>query len=115
MEENTERLLRELANKIGTTGEHLWEVLIKQAPISALSDLIMAVLWITIIMWTAKFLHNKSNKWDTVIISVLWSIWGLLAIIIAMLFGFIIKNIIEALINPEYWALQQILDIIKIN
>lgn len=35
MNEQTEKLLREIAAKIGTTGEHLWGVLIQQAYIRA--------------------------------------------------------------------------------
>ena len=35
MNEATAKLIEELAAKLGTTAEHLWGVLVRQAPISA--------------------------------------------------------------------------------
>lgn len=47
MNEETSKLIRELADKLGTTAEHLWSVLVKQAPISSATDCVgLIVLWI---------------------------------------------------------------------
>ena len=43
MNDQTVQLLRELAEKFGTTTEHLWGVLIKQAYISGVGDLITSI------------------------------------------------------------------------
>lgn len=45
MNEGTERLLTQLAEKLGTTTEYLWAVLLKQAPIDAIGQLVSIVLF----------------------------------------------------------------------
>ncbi len=44
MDEQIEKLLRELAEKLGTTAEHLWGVLMRQAPISGVIGILVFVL-----------------------------------------------------------------------
>lgn len=44
MNEQTVKLVEQLAQKLGTTTEYLWNVLIKQAPISAAIDMIYCLL-----------------------------------------------------------------------
>lgn len=50
MDERTEKLLRELADKFGTTVDHLWSVLVHQAPINATVDCV-AVLSLCGLSW----------------------------------------------------------------
>lgn len=40
MNDNTRQLLEQLAVKLGTTVEHLWGVLIRQAPVSGLISIL---------------------------------------------------------------------------
>ena len=46
MNENTARLLDNLATKLGTTSEYLWSVLLKQAPISGWIAVVEIVIFV---------------------------------------------------------------------
>lgn len=115
-------LLEQLAEKLGTTTEYLWGVLITQAKVSAIIDLMYIVLVsiIGVIIWKVhKHLMKKDADGDTkyydleelaivpmVIVSI---IWGVLFVVCFFSLG----NIISGFVNPDYWALEQVLDIVK--
>ena len=44
MDEKFQKLIEALAAKLGTTAEHLWGVLVRQAPISGAVDLVLCVM-----------------------------------------------------------------------
>lgn len=102
-----------LATKLGTTSEYLWGILLKQAPLSAATNLIQYVfIVVSCIFWIKKvkiFVNKISTKeWEEC--NWLWIV--IVTVILAMfimdaLFSFPIT--FYALINPEYWALDQIL------
>lgn len=109
MEKELIHVLDNLANKLETTTEHLWGILIKQAPISAASDLIAALFFAVFIVVTFIFTKYKTEdgSWD----AEAWLIW-FVASFISMIF--ISIGVYEAMIgfvNPEYWALKKILGI----
>ncbi len=115
-------LLEQLAEKLGTTTEYLWGVLITQAKVSAIIDLIYIVLVsiIGVIIYKVhKHLMKENENGDTryyiledsavipmFIVSIVWSVLFIVCF-------FSLGNIISGLINPEYWALEQVLDIVK--
>lgn len=109
--------LETLAAKLGTTSEYLWNVLLKQASISAITDFIQCTLVILVcVFWIkkVKVVVPKILKgglddiyWiGIVIISILLAIFVITAF-------FCFPNIINGLINPEYWALDRLLS--KLN
>jgi len=109
-------LLQQLADQLGTTATHLWEILLRQAPISATIYLIQYGLVIVgCLAWlkVTKIMHGKIQKnWDEfhyVWIGIVW-----LLLIVFLIAGFIcLKDGLIGFINPEYWALREILDVIK--
>jgi len=115
--EETNKLLETLANKLNTTVEYLWDVLIKQAPINATTNLIF-VIFTFICMYVFYRVHVSLMKKDmytddrgfenliTVIPMVLIGIFLLIMFIVSLC---MIGNIINGFFNPEYWALQHIL------
>ena len=116
MEELT-GVLEQLAIKLGTTTEYLWNVLISQARISAITDLIYIILIsiIGIIIYKVHKKLMKEEKYDyyeepliavMVIISLVWAI-------LFIAFFFSIGNIINGFLNPEYWALKEVLSVVK--
>ncbi len=113
MQPSTEKLIRELAEKLGTTAEHLWGVLIKQAPISGTCNAIFFGLCIFFIIWIGRFLVRKTTgerpAWDDECAAVAWFCWGLLTAMIVCVFWIELPRILSAFFNPEYWALKQIL------
>lgn len=119
MNDKTSELLQQLATKLGTTIEHLWAVLIRQAYISAITDLIQDAIIISVVIvayrLTVKWLSSKGDtSWDdwlddripTLIVAVAG--WGILGIFLVALF-LCFPETLTKFINPEYWALQQVL------
>jgi len=110
MKEVTE-LLAQLAAKLGTTVEYLWKVLVKQAPIEGVVILIQygilgicVYLWIKLLRWAMKEADNTET-----LSFVAPTILGIpLAVFLGIAF-FSLSNTAAAFLNPEYWALQQIL------
>jgi len=45
MNEDTIKLIRDLAEKFGTTSEHLWAVMVRQALISSIGEVVSLALW----------------------------------------------------------------------
>ena len=120
MNEATVKLIEELAAKLGTTAEHLWGVLIKQAPISSICDILALFIFGMGLFLAGKFINKKTSPdengdrdWDGDGIGVAWLIFSIVTLVyisIALL-GF--GDIMAGFINPEYWALQKILYSIK--
>jgi hypothetical protein len=110
-------LLEGLALSLGTTVEHLWAVLLRQAPISAVTDLIQygLIVWVAV-FWTkiTKTIVKKVNDRDLDDINYAWvgGGWLFIAIFVTAAF-FSFPMSITKVINPEYWATMEILDSIN--
>lgn len=111
MNEQTVKLIQELSDKLGTTAEHLWGVMVRQAPISGVIGLLIDVAAILLLMIGWKKLSKINfDKWDddfgkgalyaALIVATLVSIIGIASSL---------PTEISGIINPEYWALKQIL------
>ena len=117
--EQLEPMLRELAAQLGTTVEYLWGVMITQAHVYVLSYIVYLVLFFLVFFITYKLIKNLANEADDdlecmqipqfILIVVLC--FGLVAGTIGLTIEF--SNFLTALLNPEYWALQQILEYIR--
>jgi len=111
------KLLEQLAEKLGTTSEYLWDILIQQAPISAtitLCQLLMfglfIVVWIKYLKWGIK--NDELDEFS--IHTFILFIGGLVLII--FIFASIfegIPDLINGYFNPEFWAFDYILGKIK--
>ena len=108
--------LTTLANKMGTTAEYLWKVLVKQAPLEAVKEgiglLIMLVvggaLYLVHKMLLKKEVYDVDISYGIIMMFVAF-IWGLATVV------FICSTITACInaLNPEYWALKQILEQLK--
>jgi len=114
--------LRELAAKLGTTSEYLWQVLIRQAPISGTVNLLVCIAWAYIAVWGFRLVSAKtklppktkdephpSSEWDDEGRVAAWILWGIYTLVGTIIAGCSLEYIVGALINPEYWALTQVL------
>ena len=111
MREITE-LLEKLAEKLGTTVENLWPVLIKQAPISGAVDLMLLVALVVTSVITYR-IAQKCDDADEDVAVFAWILTGIIFFITAAFVLFGLKGIITALFHPEYWALSEILRQLK--
>jgi len=115
MNEAMQKMIEELASKLGTTAEHLWEVLCKQAPINSLCLMLASVAGFVGLLWAFRFVTRKTKEpedshaeWEDDGAALAWIIWGITAIGLMVLFVGSIPTIVTGFINPEYWALKQV-------
>jgi hypothetical protein len=125
MNDNTTKLLRDLAQKMGTTTEYLWGVLIRQARIDAIIKLteLIIVLIIGVVLLLLFFRFNKKNPDDSGSLSNWFekseplSVVFVICCIIWLLFFFVslstINDIFYGFLNPEYVALKNVMDFIS--
>ena len=113
-------LLEKLADKLGVTSAHLWEVLIKQAKISAITDLVWFMFYIPFFIIGTWVVIKKWDKWygacsyeAQVPFVIFISTLALVAVILLIVTICGIPNIISGFFNPEYWALDKIIYSIK--
>jgi len=119
MSEQMEVFLIELSEKLGTTVTHLWSVLVQQAFIEGIVRLMVVVILITVSIVTFIFLYKKTTvnpnnepKYPECEDDDTYVPWGVWIVCNIFLFTIVFVNLhiaITALINPEYWALKQIL------
>lgn len=121
MNDNTTKLIEQLAQKLGTTAEYLWSVLLKQAFVSAITDLMYLILVLLGgygLFKLHKFLSKVEDNGDCIyedagftvaVMIVATVIWAILFIVCFFSLG----NIINGFFNPEYWALNEVLDTLK--
>lgn len=122
MNDKTLELLTRLADKFGTTVDHLWAVLVKQAIISAATDAIIAATLIALWIWAFRFVLNKTTtppetpadeypraEWREEGALLGWTV-VFFAIVPVLVQAFRATTALTtALLNPEYWALKQLL------
>ena len=105
-----------LAAKLGVAAEHVYGVLIKQAMINGATKivagsllLIIAIVASVIIMRTIK--RSDTDYWDEE-----WAAVVVAAIVLVVaplvVSYFVMASGITAVINPEYYAIKEILDTI---
>ena len=122
MDEKTLHALTTLAQKLGTTAEYLWGVLLRQAPITGVVDLLIAVAWVIAVSLWFRFVMRKTNasnktesnqnpraEWRDEAAGFAWFSAIIFAVIASLAVTFSLPSIVSALLNHEYWALRQIL------
>lgn len=115
MDEQTQKLIQQLADKLGTTAEHLWAVLVKQAPIFAVTELVSDIAICGALIWLTRFMYGKYKKvkeFDEDL-SHIWfasTVVCLISAIVCVVWSCTSLDMVSAgLFNPEYYALKQII------
>ena len=115
MNEATAKLIEELAAKLGTTAEHLWGVLVRQAPISATVNAALTLAWVVALVcgWRFAVRSMKLANKDSIEVVVVRA-----GVIVALIFASIATAVaitigsvgcVSAFANPEFWALEQVM------
>ena len=124
MNEQTLKLIEGLAQKLGTTSEYLWGILIKQALVDSVIRIgyILFLICCGLVLWKVhkKLLEKPAgDSYDTyyeqgnhtpALIMVIMGIVWLICSVVALSF---ICKIFTGFYNPEYFALDKILSSIK--
>lgn len=114
MDDKTTAMIEKLSEKLGTTAEHLWGVLLHQAPISGAVDLAIIGLIILSAVRLVRFVKGKTTNPDAEFQNNEGAIlaWIGTYIYLIIIFALVIgsaQDIVAAFLNPEYWALSHIL------
>ena len=114
MNEQTIQALNALAAKLSTTAEYLWGVLVKQAPIEGALDLAVMAAWAIALICLARYVYKNTAgedpHWtDDVVRTFAWAGVGLAVLLVTIICGSNFTSAVSAIINPEYWALKQLL------
>ena len=116
MDEKTETLIRALAEKLGTTAEHLWMALVKQAPITAAVDLLVLIGWAAACFWVVKKVAQKTKEpsdgyaeWRGEGAFFAWAGAAMLCGLTLLIGGASLSGIVAGFVNPEYWALKEVM------
>lgn len=114
MNDRTTQLLQQLAEKLGTTTQYIWTVLVNHARISAVFSIIECFICLSVIIFTG-FMYKKYKSVGTANEIFITAAILLTIISIVALFGIVlsVRNIINALLDPKYWALEHIIDLIR--
>ena len=104
--------LQPLADKLGTTAQYVWGLQVKQAYVDgfvALGGLMFGIfLCVLSVVITRGLVKYKScDLDDAVIIGFLFFVVGLAFILIKF------STILNCFVNPEYYALQQMIKLVK--
>ena len=121
MNDNTTKLIEQLAQKLGTTSQYLWNVLLKQAPIDATITLVQTLV-ILIFGYILFKLHKRLSKEKDYNgyketgyahyeeLAAFPMIIAAIAFTILIIFCFCcFSDIVNGYFNPEYWALNKVL------
>jgi hypothetical protein len=121
MDQKTLEALQALAAKLGTTAEYLWIVMVRQARLLIIADLaVIACLVFALVLifrqmrqLRARFTEMTLRNQDPTIEYL--AAFGLWILIVACggIVIFMIPDLMTKIFNPEYWALQQILETVK--
>lgn len=110
MNEQTEKLIRDLSEKLGTSAELLWGALLKQAPITAAMDTIIILLLAAVLVWSYRLIKRKRVDWelDDDLECFIWMGWAALVLLDFVMIACNLTSIVAGFFNPEYWALKQL-------
>ena len=122
MDDKTLSALTALAQNLGTTAEYLWGVLLKQAPITGAIDLAVMAAWVAALVWWFRFVQRKTTEptataedkypraqWSEEGAGIAWVSVAVFGAVTALCIGTSLSSTAAAFLNPEYWALKQIL------
>lgn len=104
-----------LAAKLGVAAEHVYGVLVKQAVVEGATKLgvafIFALVAVVISIIIVRVLKRTDNKVTNEIFDGI--VWGIIIGVVLLVLSIIIASSgIKAVLNPEYYAIKEILDTI---
>lgn len=108
-----------LAAKLGVAVEYLWEVLISQASVEVLETILLCVfttIFVALYQWGLRVYIKMWDDTDVntfTFLSIMSVIGGILVVIFSATAISGLLQLPTLLMNPEYWALEQMRDLVK--
>jgi len=110
MEEFTQ-FLEKMANVLGVTIDKVWEILLKQAFISGMLDIVIYSCLVLSCTYVYRFIKAKAgtfNMHEAENVS-MWTLFLIWSVIVGCIILLNINSTVAALFNPEYWALNKLI------
>jgi len=109
-------ILQQLADKLGVASEVLWQALLKQAAINAYYRIFVVALTLPLIVIGVRMffkynaMRNAATTWTDREYAENYMLGGIALFAIPMLLDLaLMGGVFTRLLNPEYWAIQQIM------
>ena len=117
MDRDVTSLLEKLSSKLGTTVEHLWSILIKQAAISGICNIVFGIVIVIFsfgCFYLTQLVYSNVDKgvWDNTGYFAPAITW-IIDIVLVICWFCELPTTIACFVNEEYFALSEIKDIIK--
>ena len=115
-------IITKIANQLGVASEHIWGVLVRQAYVEGITDLMLClvIIVLTVCYWKfIRYAHKKicyqseKDSWDSDILAPIYVTGAILGFIGAILFVIGMSSAVGKFLNPEYYALQILTNLIK--
>src|SRR5690242_12771003 len=116
MNEDILKRLDLIAAKLGVTVQYLWGVLVRQARVEALSDTIGIILWAASAFAAFHYavaLGRKAESDGSDGLGFASIILAVIGVVFVISFVVCVSEIFTPLMNPEFFALEQILKAVK--
>lgn len=119
-EETITKYIDQLAQSLNVASEHVYEALINQAMVSGIASIVWAVIMTAVVLGCLKVIQKTRKKaqesgdyFDESQAFLKSILFGIL-IIMSFVSGYCaLENALTALLNPEYWAIKEVLSAIK--
>lgn len=115
-----EETITKLAQSLNVASEHVYEALIKQAMVSGIMSLVWASVMFGVVAVCATAIRRawrraEEDSWYGADDATLISIPTAFGLAIALIWGMCATEYaLTALLNPEYWAIKEVLDAVKL-
>jgi hypothetical protein len=121
--------LEKVAEQLGTTAQYLWMLQVKQAYVVGISYLLEYLVWAILFFGYYKlcrfmylkyngnlFMQNPEYQYvkDDIFTGLGWMVpSGIILVTLFIVISPSIINVVTLLINPEYWALNEVIKLLK--
>jgi predicted Abi (CAAX) family protease len=109
--------LEKLATQFGTTIDKLWEALLRQARLDGILSAVYVFIVFIVSILVFRFVLRKTTPqkgeiypdWENEESLFAWFIFGIFIFFSGLFILVSIDNLTTAFLNPEYWALREVL------
>lgn len=125
MNNKINEFLEQFTLKFNITSDKIWNILLKQALINGITNIIIIISIISFGYFGTHFVLKKTIRptktylmpypkaeWDEIAPLIILG-WSLIVVVLILCLYCFSENCINALINPEYWAFNNLLSNFK--
>ncbi|MCU7556587.1 hypothetical protein [Macrococcus capreoli] len=119
MKEETMKYIDQLAKSLNVASEHVYEALLKQAVVSGIMSIVCAIVMLIVTIALVLVIRKAWIKaeydpyFDSGDAAMCTFVVGIVLFIVVCVGICAAENGVTALVNPEYWAIKEVLNAIK--